>query len=386
MISTGKKNICLLLCLVILRAFTAVAGEDCYGEVVSVADVPGFFDDLAGAGIDEALATSLEYYGSQPPERRYVICNRSYRASEMVETLVEFRAVYQRVGNRTELQGALQEKFELCPAAGGAGRDGRMLVTGYFEPVVAGSLVKKPPFVYPVYSAPPDLVVRGDETGRIENGRLVPYWSRAEIEERGVLAGQELVYLADRVEAFILHVQGSGKVRLRDGRTLDLQFAAKNGRPYRSIGKLLVDRGAMDLEQVSLPAIISYLEAHPREVDEILKYNESYVFFRWGGGGRKGPLGSLGRVLTPGRSVAVDNDCFAPGAPAYLETRKPLFAKDNLIIGWAPLKRFVFSHDTGSAIKGSGRLDLFLGGGTQARAAAGNLKSPGRLYFLVKKK
>jgi membrane-bound lytic murein transglycosylase A len=221
--------------------------------------------------------------------------------------------------------------------------------------------------------------------GRLDGGRLVPYWSRGEIEELGLLAGRELVYINDPVEAFILQVQGSGRVRLRDGSERRLQYAAKNGRPYRSIGRFLVELGAMDLDEVNLPAISAYLKAHPEEVAEILRYNESYVFFRWGDQEQPGPLGSLGEPLTPDRSVALDRELFPPGAPAFLLGRKPKFNERDEIIGWSRMQRLVFNQDSGSAIRGPGRLDLFLGHGARARATAGVLKGQGRLFLLLNK-
>ena len=218
------------------------------------------------------------------------------------------------------------------------------------------------------------------------NGVLVPYFSRTEIEEGGVLAGQELVYLADPVDAFILHVQGSGRIQFADGSLRRVQFAAKNGHEYRSIGRLLVEKGIMRKEETTLPKIVRYLKEHPEEEKAILQYNDSYVFFRWGDDFAIGPLGSLGEPLTPGRSVALDQNCFPPGSLAFLTARKPIVNAAGEIIGWEPLHRFVLNQDSGAAITGCGRVDLFLGPGRYAEAAAGNMKYPGVLYFLVKKK
>ena len=181
---------------------------------------------------------------------------------------------------------------------------------------------RQAPFLYPLYRVPTDLVNRDGKVGRLEHGELVPYWTRAEIEEGNLLSGLELVYLDDPVAAFILQVQGSGRVRLRDGSIRPILFGAKNGRPYRSIGRFLVDRGEMRLEEVTLPAIIAYLEAHPDQRREILNHNESFVFFRWGEEGRPGPLGNLGEPLTAGRSVALDREYYPPGCSGLAADQK----------------------------------------------------------------
>lgn len=342
-------------------------------------------DDLGGAGLKEAIGTSLRFLARQPASRVYRFCDQEYRAEELAASLTDFLALYSQGFAPGEFARQVGERFQICAASGPEGR-GQVLVTGYFEPFLEGSLRKELPFVYPVYRTPDDLVTMDGKVGRFAEGRLLPYWTRAQIENEGMLAGRELVFLDDPVEAFILHVQGSGRIRLRDGRVRRIQYDAKNGLPYQSIGKLLVERGKMEMLEVNLPSIVSYLNSHPRERKEIMQNNQSFVFFRWGDDNDGGPLGRLGEPLTAGRSVALDHDCFPPGALGFLQTRKPIFNKDNAIAGWAPLQRFVVNQDSGSAINGSRRLDLFLGVGEQARTTAGLMKHPGRLYFLIKKK
>jgi membrane-bound lytic murein transglycosylase A len=359
------------------------AGECC--RSASISEPLLNRDDLGGEGLKKAVGASLGFLQRQPATKLYRLCEREYTAEELVAGLQEFISIFDKAAGAAGFEQQLQERFELCGMSGAEG-DGRVLVTGYFEPLLEGSRQRGGEFIYPLYRVPDDLVRQGGKIGRIENGKLVPYWSRAAIENGNILAGKELVYLDDPVEAFILHVQGSGRVRLRDGTTRRIQFAAKNGLPYKSIGRLLVDRGKMELAKVSLPAIIDYLDKHPAEQREILHYNESFIFFRWGDDRAAGPLGSLGEPLTAGRSVALDQTCFPPGILGVLKSRKPIFGPDNDIIGWAPLQRFVVNQDSGSAIKGGGRVDLFIGSGPRARTTAGIMKHPGHLYFLVKKK
>jgi membrane-bound lytic murein transglycosylase A len=342
-------------------------------------------DDLKGEGLKQAVNASIRFLQRQPAARTYRLCEREYTARELAEGLQDFLGLLNKELGAVAFEQQLQNGFELCGAAGPE-VEGKVLVTGYFEPLLEGSLERREPFIHPLYRVPDDLIRQGGKVGRMDQGRLVPYWSRATIEGGNILAGSELVFLDDPVEAFILHVQGSGRIRLRDGTTRRIQFAAKNGLPYRSIGRLLVDRGKMELAKVSLPAIIDYLAEHPDERREILHYNESFIFFRWGDDLATGPLGRLEEPLTAGRSVALDHRCFPPGILGILKSRKPIFGQEDEIVGWAPLQRFVVNQDSGSAIRGPGRVDLFLGSGPRARITAGIMKHPGRLYFLLKKK
>lgn len=171
-------------------------------------------------------------------------------------------------------------------------------------------------------------------------------------------------------------------IRLSGNKYRRLGYAGANGRPYKSIGKDLLDLGVIKREDMSLQAIREFLKGHPETRDEIMWRNESYVFFRWV---EVGPLGSLNVPLTAGRSVATDAKFHPKGAIAFLETQKPRLGKDQEVLGWEPLHRWVVNQDTGGAIKGVGRVDLFCGTGGDAEAVAGRLKHPGRLFFLLKK-
>jgi membrane-bound lytic murein transglycosylase A len=268
--------------------------------------------------------------------------------------------------------------------------DGKMLVTAYYEPIFNGSLSYVPPFIYPLYGIPEDLVTITAEDGkkqigRMEEGRLTPYWTRRQIEKQKILAGQEIMYLSDPIEAFILHVQGSGQVRLQNGSMKQVQFAGTNGRKYTSIGKVLVEEGVMPLKEVTLPKIKNYLQNHPKEQERIFHMNDRYVFFRISEKMGAGPVGSIGEPLTAGRSLAVDRTCFPHGLLCYLHTEKPGFDAKGQIKGWEEMGHFAVTQDSGAAIKGPGRVDLFLGSSTYAEKAAGVMKQPGDLYFLILK-
>ncbi len=354
-------------------------------------EFPLFQDDLGYESLAPAIDRSVHYLKQLPTEKTFVLCGEEYTVRWLIESLLAFQRIIAEKPSPQVLTALLKKEFILCQAQG-RGADQKIFLTGYFEPLFKASLTKTAIYRYPLYRTPPDLVSipgikKGEkQIGRMENGSLVPYFSRGEIEKGRLPAGQELVYLADPVESFILHIQGSGRVQLADGSLRRVQFAAKNGREYRSIGRLLVEKGVMRKEEATMPGIVRYLREHPDEQESILHHNDSFVFFRWGDDSAAGPMGCLGEPLTPGRSVALDQECFPPGGLAFLTTRKPRVNAAGEIIGWEPLRRFVVNQDSGSAITGVGRLDLFWGAGPYAEAAAGNMKHPGALYFLVKKK
>jgi len=370
----------------------AAAQCDQAGATVPLAAEPPLFqDDLGYEALAAAIDRSVHYLRRLPGEKAFVLCGEEYSSSRLIESLLAFQRIIAEKPSPQALTARLKKEFILCQATGRAS-DHRMFLTGYFEPLFKASLTPTAIYRYPLYRKPADLVSlpggkgKGKQVGRMEDGSLVPYFSRAEIEKGRLLAGQELVFLADPVEAFILHVQGSGQIQLADGSLKRVQFTAKNGREYRSIGRLLVEKGVMRREEATMPRIVRYLKEHPEEQEAVLHHNESFVFFRWGDDAAIGPLGCLGEPLTPGRSVALDQRCFPPGGLAFLTTRKPKVNAAGEIVGWEPLGRFVVNQDSGSAITGPGRLDLFWGAGSYAEAAAGNMKYPGHLYFLVKKK
>jgi membrane-bound lytic murein transglycosylase A len=206
----------------------------------------------------------------------------------------------------------------------------------------------------------------------------VPYWDRAAIG-RGALDGQRLAILwtADPVDAFVLQIQGSGRVLLPDGQVVRVSYAGQNGRPYVPIGRVLADRGAIPLGEVTMPSIRAWLEAHPAEAAGVMDQNPSYVFFRElpGAGPEDGPPGSLGAPLTPGRSIAVDRTFIPLGAPVWLDTTDPVTG--------APLRRLMLAQDTGGAIKGPVRADIFWGWGAAAEDRAGRMKQPGTATVLL---
>jgi len=261
------------------------------------------------------------------------------------------------------------------------------LVTGYYEPLLRGSRTRVKGFEQPVRGVPDDLLTIDLGTvfpelkdkrvrGRLEGNKVVPYWSRAEIAARGdKVPARTLLYIDDAVELFFLQVQGSGRVKLPDGTTIRLNYADQNGYPYQSIGRVLVDRGELRLEDASMQGIQAWARANPGRLDELLNSNPSYVFFREAPNGNGGPVGALGVALTPERSIAVDPRSVPLGAPVYLATTRPNSPK--------ALNRLVLAQDTGSAITGAVRADFFWGFGKEAGEQAGRMKQSGRMWVLL---
>jgi len=258
------------------------------------------------------------------------------------------------------------------------------LVTGYYEPILSGSRTRDALNRYPIYGVPDDLVVvdlasvnpevRGLRLrGRLDGRRLVPYASRGEIDSSGGVRAPVLAWTADPVELFFLHVQGSGQIQLDSGERIRLGFAEQNGHPYRSLGRYLVDRGEMPLEQASMQGIKSWAAANPGRLQDALAANPSYVFFRELADPR-GPIGALGVALVPEHSIAVDRRFVPLGAPVYLATTRPNSEE--------PLRRLVAAHDTGGAIRGAVRADFFWGTGAEAGALAGRMRQPGKMWLL----
>lgn len=267
--------------------------------------------------------------------------------------------------------------------------DGRAegLLTGYYEPLLRGSRVRDERHRYPLYGVPDDLVsvdladlypeLKGLRLrGRLVGRRLVPYYARADIDAgRGAPVGRELAWVDDAVELFFLQVQGSGRIRLATGDMLRVGYADQNGHPYRSIGRLLVERGELTVDQASMQGIKAWGTRHPDRLAGLLAENPSYVFFRELPANDAGPPGSLGVPLTAGRSLAVDPRVVPLGAPVFIETAMPGSNE--------PLRRLMVAQDTGGAIKGPIRADYFFGFGDAAGELAGRMRQPLRMWVLL---
>jgi membrane-bound lytic murein transglycosylase A len=299
------------------------------------------------------------------------------------------RAVLARSFDTFRVRSVTVEDVSGVPRVIDSAGSGR--ITGYYEPQLNGSRTRAMPFTVPLHRPPSDLLIvdlsslhpelanlrlRGRLVQSAGGGRVVPYWSRAELTEER-LRGAELLWVDDAVEAFFLQIQGSGRVRLPDGTVVRVGYADTNGHPYRAIGRILVERGELSTDEATLPGIVAWTRSHPQRASELLNQNPSYVFFRELplGDPAAGPVGALGLPLTPGYSVAVDRRFIPLGAPLLIRSVHPQTG--------SPLERLVLAQDTGGAIRGPLRLDLFWGAGSEAALPAGRQRHEVEAWLLV---
>jgi membrane-bound lytic murein transglycosylase A len=253
----------------------------------------------------------------------------------------------------------------------------------------------RPPYLHAVHSLPTDLLTvdlslfsekfAGEKiVGKLSGNTVVPYDDRSQILSDPVFENRAapIAWVDDPIALFFLHIQGSGKIVFENGDSIQVNYRGVNGRPYRSIGNYLIENGKIPKSEVSMQSIAAYLAAHPDEMTGILNTNPSYVFFSEA---KEGPFGCIQTLLVPGRSIALDRKLFPISALAFIEAQKPVIDRTGRIMEWTGFSRFVLNHDTGGAIKGPGRADIYCGEGRDAEITAGHLKHPGKLYFLVLK-
>lgn len=353
--------------------------------------IPVFHDDLERASLLVAAQHHRQYLLQLPKTYSANIAGLAVPRDNLLGSVQELIAELFTNPSAEELNFFIRNKFAIYKAGGRvAGKKGEMLVTGYFEPCYEARLQPEDDFIYPIYTRPDsllDLPGRGlpGGVGRIgTDGLPVPFWTRSEIEDLKLLQGYELAYLKDPFDVFLLHVQGSGRLLLKDGQSLPVRFSASNGLEYKSIGKFLVDQNIFKLKEVSIPAIRNWLEENPKQRKALLYHNPRYTFFSLGTG--TFPRGSTGVELTPGRSIATDRSQLPGDLIGYIVTRKPIIDGTGNVTDWTPMNRFVFPQDSGAAIQGPGRVDMFWGAGPYAKAAAGAMHETGELYFLLSKR
>lgn len=359
---------------------TSLKSTESFYPVIA-ADI-NFTDDLDPASLELAIERSINYYENAGRNKVYLIADRLIGAQQLKETLTAFRTILRKTDNAVDLSKKIAMGFNVYRIAG-TGDSNHSLFTGYYEPLLEGSLKRTEKYKYPLYRVPPDLIKNENNVGRMKDGKFIPYYSRREIDVDGVLQGKnlELVWVADPVELYSLHIQGSGKIKLEDETLLTVGYAQTNGRPFRSITKFMLEGGKIKSSEASYRHV--FLKGkEEKEMYDILSYNERYTFFRFLD---KEPVGSLGEPVTPGRSIATDPDFFPEGALAFIRLRKPVFDTEGNVKERVSFSRFVLNQDKGSAIEGPGRVDLFCGFGTKAEYTAGTLKEKGELYLLIKK-
>ncbi|MDH4163715.1 MAG: MltA domain-containing protein [Nitrospirota bacterium] len=353
-------------------------------------------DDLEFQGLAEAARQSMEYYKRLPADSSFVFGPIRVTAGDMVVTLQNLLLIVENTSLTPELKvEQIKNGFDIYRSVGSNGR-GKVLFTGYYEPVLSCRRTADDTYKFPLYKRPDDILEidlsqfgenfgKDRIFGRLNGKKVIPYFSRQEIDQQKQLAGKglEVLWCADLVDIYTVQVQGSGKADLGNGEIVGILYDGQNGRPYRGIGRYLIDSGAIPKEKMSMPAIRDYLKANPEKLFDILHQNPSYVFFKVE---NKLAVGNINVPLTARRSIATDYRLFPKGALALIRTEKPVIAEDGTVKEWNAFTRFVMNQDTGGAIRGAGRVDLFWGQGKEAELSAGYMQQEGKLYFLLRKK
>ncbi|MBI5606491.1 MAG: MltA domain-containing protein [Deltaproteobacteria bacterium] len=367
--------------------------EGVHFQLVPEENWPLLKDDLDPKSLEQAVTESLKYLSNRTGKKIF-LGSREIRSEEILSGLTLFLHLLQKYQDSQSFQDQIKSHYHLFRAV----LDDKplpLLMTGYYEPTLQGSRWPSSHFQYPVYRQPEDLLfidtskfskqIQGSKwIGRTRGNQVIPYYTRREIEQEGPLAGKnlEILWVDDPVKLFFMQIQGSGQVSLEDGSLVKLGYQGTNGHPYFAIGKELIRRGIFQPEALSLQSISAYLQGHPEEQSAIMNLNPSYIFFQEAQGG---PYGSLGLPLTPGRSIAADQTVFPAAGLAWTTGMKPAFDEQGHIRSWEPFGRWVCIQDSGGAIKGPSRVDLFWGNGLGAELAAGHLRHQGALYILLKK-
>jgi membrane-bound lytic murein transglycosylase A len=333
---------------------------------------------LSSPGFIQALDRSIQWYQVPSTENLFPVAGISH-----VHAHASAYAL-QQMGQTSPGQAIeqLRSDFDVYESVGWDGGGG-VLFTGYYSPVFKASRTRAPGFEYPLYQRPADLVANplsGEVHGRQTASGVTPYPTRAQIEDAQTLAGTELVYLPNRFDAYLIHVNGSAKLEMTDGTVMYVGYSGNNGHEYTSIGRALVADGKINADRLSLPTLRAYFGGHPEELDGYIRRNDRFVFFREYSGDTW-PAGSLGFKVTAGRSLATDKAIFPRGCVVLVTTDKAPTG------GWAlPRSQLMLDQDTGGAIRAPGRGDIYFGIGPAAESSAGRQAAEGRLYYLLLKR
>lgn len=339
-------------------------------EITDPDQFPDFKDDYGKETLLFSLNTSLSYFNwtkSYPS----AFSSIGFTPEQQTKTLELFRDGYLQSNNVQELNEFIYKNFRIFQVTGKR-YEGEVHFTGYGTPIYDGSLTKTEEFRYPLYNKPADF--------------KKPYFTRREIEERNLLKGKEIVYLKSKLEAYLIHVQGSGQINLPTGNKVYIGYAADSGHEYTSIGRMLVRDSEIPEEELTLSTLLNYFEQHPEKLDHYLKQNDRYIFFNKVN--HAVPHGSIGVPVTAMRSIATDKTVLPPGGLAFVVIE----AKRKKSRIWFQKKDqkveksfFALDQDTGSAIKTPARADVYFGIGDKAMNKAGSLNTYGKLYYLLKR-
>lgn len=372
-----------------LKADAGYSDDPAVREVAEVdaAKLPLPADDLERAGIIEILKTDLDYWNSRPDTAKIQVGPDSYDAPRLRRTVKALLDVFSADLPAEELLSALRSRFKIYRASADDGT-GKTVITGYYEAEIAVTKTPDETHKYAVHLKPADLVKTTPamgvdfDYGRYDgNGRLVPHYTRAEIHA-GALTGQglEVVWSEHPSQIMLLQIQGSGLLRFPDGDYMRAGFDGANGHPYRSVQKILIDCG--EVPGMSFKDFIKYLSAQGPREERLADLNPRYIFFKPRPKDSL-PYGAIGRTLTAGRSIAIDPKYVPLGLFGLLKSKRPVAQDSGL--GFKDFNRFISTHDTGSAIRGPGRVDLFWGTGAVAETEASSMKASGELYLFILK-
>lgn len=369
-------------------------------RLLSESELPEFADVFASQkGLVKAAKRTLAYLENYKGPKYFRLGGRDYGVGALTDSILVLLEILKAEPTPGELNARIRENFDVYQSVGTDGA-GRVVFSAYYQPTLPASLKKSPTYPYPLYKRPPDMVETelGDfskkdngETliGRVDKRkRFVPYFTRADIDIRKVLAGKglEIAWLKNKFDALDLHIQGSGILRFPSGRELLARYAATNARPYNSVGLLLVKANILGKEEITHDKVREYLHSHPEAEDWLLAQNPRYTFFSLVPLPDDGePFGTTEQSLVPARSIAVDPAVIPLGALAYFAAVSPQADKEGRLLGQFPSSRLALCMDTGGAIKGPGRVDIYAGHGKQAETTARNQWNEGKLYILVKK-
>jgi len=369
------RKLLVLLLLILFANGCAVSqatqSQTTNGYSLVYVDPPHAYGSIDRKALREAIVTNLSYLQRIDPDTEFDYGGKIVRAKEVAKTQRTLLQIIETAESNEMVELLMDYMFEWYKAAGVDGR-GNVVFTGYYVPEVEGSLSPSEKYRYPLYRLPDDLK------------KDVPYYPREVIDGDRALDGEglEIAWLADPVEAYFLHIQGSGTIRLPDGSTIGVHYAGNNGHSYTSIGKFMIERGLIKPGEGNLMGLKRYLSGHKDQMYEILYQNPRYIFFKLDNEGAKG---SIHVLLTPGHSIATDPTIFPRGGLSFIKTTAPVVDQSGKVLKWEPVKRFVLNQDEGGAIKGPGRVDLFWGAGFDAGLTAGSMKERGELYFILQK-
>ncbi len=369
------RKISVLLLLLVITASCAMSQANQLtqerGYTLTHVSPPTAYGDIDRKSLREAIMSNLFYLERIEKITEFNYGGRIVRSEEVIRTQKTLLQIIDTVESQEMLELIMGYMFDWYKASGVDGK-GTVIFTGYYVPEVEGSLSPSEKYRYPLYRPPGDLQ------------KDVACHTRREIDGERILGGKglEIAWLSDPVEAYFLHVQGSGMIRLPDGSKIGVHYAGNNGHSYTSIGKLMIGQGLIKPEEGSLQGIKRYLSGHTDEMNTILYQNPRYIFFKID---NTPAVGSLLVPLTPGHSIATDPALFPRGGLSFIKTVTPVVDSSGTVTGWKDIRRFVLNQDEGGAIKGPGRVDIFWGAGPESGFTAGSLKESGELYFLIQR-